>query len=242
LASATVLKDRQTEVSRLAGQIEQFHNEQRDARAALEKIGRDEEMQRNEFHERERVLHEGMEKIKIQLASRSQWIGQNQGTQFITTSPCSGTIIKLHVKTNNALVNEGEILCEIACADERLQAELQIPQAGAGRVKTGQTVKLLYDAFPYQQFGVRFASLRWISPTTSTPEFRGLADIDDESINVSGQPVPLKAGMGGRAEVVIAKRSLISIAFDPIRQLRENMASTPEPRQHPEVAPRKESP
>jgi multidrug efflux pump subunit AcrA (membrane-fusion protein) len=235
LASATVLKDRQTEVSRLTGQLEQFYNEQRDTRAALEKIGRDEEMQRNEFRERERGLQEGMEKIKIQLASRSQWAGKNQGTQFITTAPCSGTLVKLHVKTTQALVSEGEILCEIACAGERLQAELQIPQAGAGRVKTGQPVKLLYDAFPYQQFGVKFANLRWISPTTSTADFRALADLDDESINVLGQPAPLKAGMGGRAEVVIAKRSLISIAFDPIRQLRENMASPPEPR--PQTSP-----
>jgi multidrug efflux pump subunit AcrA (membrane-fusion protein) len=242
LASATVLKDRQTEVARLTGQIEQLRNQQRDTRAALEKIGRDEEMQRNEFHERERGLQEGLEKIKIQLASRSQWVGQNQGTQFITTAPCTGTIVKLHVKTNNSLVSEGEILCEIVCADVRLQAELQIPPSGAGRVKTGQAVKLLYDAFPFQQFGVKFANLRWISPTTSTPDFRALADLDDESINVSGQPAPLKAGMGGRAEVVIARRSLISIAFDPIRQLKENMASPPEPRQQPSpvVAPKED--
>lgn len=233
LASATVLKDKQSEVSRLTGQIEQLRNEQRDTRAALEKLGRDEEMQSNEFHERERALQEGIEKIKIQLASRSQWVAQNQGTQFIITAPCSGTVLKLHVKTNNAVVSEGEILCEIACAGERLQVELQIPQAGAGRVKTGQDVKLLYDSFPYQQFGVKFANLRWISPTTSTPDFRALADLDEESIKVLGQPVPLKAGMGGRAEVVIAKRSLISIAFDPIRQLRENMASPPEPRPQP---------
>ncbi len=241
LASATVLKDKQTEVSRLTGQIEQFRNEQRDTHAALEKTGRDEEMQRNEFYERERALQEGIEKIKIQLATRSQWVEQNQGTQFITTAPCSGTILKLHVKTNNAMVSEGEILCEIACSDERLQAELKIPQSGAGRVKTGQAVKLLYDAFPYQQFGVKFANLRWISPTTSTPDFRALADLDDESIKVLGQPTPLKAGMEGRAEIVIAKRSLISIAFDPIRQLRENMASPPEPRpQPPPVATPKE--
>lgn len=231
LAGATTLKEKQTEVSRLSGQIEQYRNEQRDTRAALEKIGRDEELQRNEYRERERALQEDIEKNKIQLANRSQWVANNQGTQFITMAPCSGTILKLHVKTNSALVAEGEVLCELACASERLQAELKIPQTGAGRVKTGQGVKLLYDSFPYQQFGVKFANVRWISPTTSTPEFRAIADIADVSINVLGQPTPLKAGMGGRAEVVIAKRSLMSIAFDPIRQLRENMTAPPERRQ-----------
>lgn len=230
LAGATISKEKQTEVSRLSGQIEQYRNEQRDTRAKLEKLANDEELQRNEYRERERQLQENIAKNKIQLANRGQWVANNQGTQFATTAPCSGTILKLHVKTNAALVGEGDVLCELACNSERLQAELKIPQNGAGRVKTGQGVKLLYDSFPYQQFGVKFANVRWISPTTSTPEFRAIADIDDTSINVLGQPTLLKAGMGGRAEVVIAKRSLISIAFDPIRQLRENMASPPERR------------
>ncbi len=237
LAGATLSKEKQTEVSRLNGQIEQYRNEQRDTRAALEKIGRDQELERNEYRERERALQEEIEKNKIQLASRSQWVAHNQGTQFITTAPCSGTILKLHVKANAALVAEGEVLCELACASERLQAELKIPQTGAGRVKTGQGVKLLYDSFPYQQFGVKFANLLWISPMTSTTEFRAFAEIEDESINVLGQPTPLKAGMGGRAEVVIAKRSLISIAFDPIRQLRENMVSPPDQQRRPSTGP-----
>src|SRR5262249_31251903 len=85
----------------------------------------------------------------------------------------------------------------------------------------------MYDSFPYQQFGVKFGALSWISPTASTSTFRAIAEIDAESVMVLGQPTPLKAGMGGRAEVVIARRSLISFALDPIRQIRENMAAPP---------------
>lgn len=228
LASATVLKDRQAEVSRLTGQIEQLRNDQRDARAAIEKLSHDEETRWNEYRERERQLKEEIETAKIKIAARSQWVAQNQGAEFVALAPCAGTILRLRIKASGAIVGEGEALCELACASERLQAELQIPQAGAGRVKAGQGVKLLYDSFPYQQFGVKFATLRWISPTSSTPDFRAIADIDDASVNVLGQPTALKAGMGGRAEVVIARRSLISIAFDPIRQLRENMATPPD--------------
>lgn len=157
LAGATISKEKQTEFSRLNGQIEQYRNEQRDTRAALEKLLRDEELQRNEYSERERALQEDITKNKIQLANRSQWVATNQGTQFVTTAPCSGTILKLHVKTNAAVAAKGEVLCELACASERLQAELQIPQTGAGRVRAGQGIKLLYDSFPYQQFGVKFA-------------------------------------------------------------------------------------
>jgi len=227
LATAIALKDRQTEVSRLTGQLEQLRDDQRDARAAIEKLGHDEIARWNGYRERERQLKEEAETAKIRIAALSQWVAQNQGSEFLALAPCAGAILRLQVKASGAIVSDGEVLCELACASERLQAELRIPQAGAGRVRPGQGIKLLYDSFPYQQFGVKFATLRWISPTASTPDFRAIADIEDASITVSGQPAPLKAGMGGRAEIVIAKRSLISIAFDPIRQLRENMAAAP---------------
>ncbi len=229
LAGGTIVKDKQSEVSKLNGQLEQIKNDQRDARSALEKIGRDEQLQQNEHRERERILKEEIEKTKILISTRGQWVTQNQGNQITVTAPCSGTILRLHVKSKATVVSAGETLLELSCSQEKLHAELQIPQNGAGRIKTGQGVKLLYDSFPYQQYGVKFASLRWISPTTSTSEFRAIAEIENDSISVMGQPTPLKSGMGGRAEIVIAKRSVLSIALDPIRQLRENMVSPPEP-------------
>ena len=242
LASATTLKDRQAEVSRITGQVEQLRAEQRDTQAAIEKLGHDEETRRNEYRERERQLREEIETGKIKMASRSQWVAQNQGAEFTVLAPCSGTILRLQVKASGAIVGGGEILCELACSSERLQAELRIPQAGAGRIRPGQGVKLLYDSFPYQQFGVKFGTLRWISPTASTPEFRAIADLESTSINVMGEPAQLKAGMGGRAEVVVAKRSLISIIFDPIRQLRESMALPPDEQSPTTSAPLKETP
>jgi multidrug efflux pump subunit AcrA (membrane-fusion protein) len=228
LASATVIKDRQAEVSRLTGQIEQLRDEDRNTRAAIEKLAHDEASRWNGYRERERQLKEGIETAKIRIAARSPWAAQSQGAEFVVAAPCSGAILRLQIKADGAIVGEGESLCELSCDEARLQAELQIPQSGAGRIRTGQGVKLLYDSFPYQQFGVKFGALRWISPTASTPEFRGIVDLEDDSIMVLGQAAPLKAGMGGRAEVVIGRRSLISIAFDPIRQLRENMVSPPE--------------
>jgi len=228
LASAMVLKEKQVEASRLTAQLEQLRDEQRDARATIEKLGYEEEAVRNEYRERERAVKEELETAKIRIAARSPWVAQNRGSEFVALAPCSGTILRLHVKANGAIVSDGEPLCELACAGERLQAELQIPQAGIGRIRNGQGVKLMYDSFPYQQYGVKFGALCWISPTASTETFRAIAEIDAEDVMVLGQPATLKAGMGGRAEVVIARRSLISFALDPIRQLRENMAAPPD--------------
>jgi len=42
---------------------------------------------------------------------------------------------------------------------------------------------------------------------------------------VSGRPQPLLPGMVGRADIIVGRRTLVSYAFEPIRQLRENMAT-----------------
>jgi multidrug efflux pump subunit AcrA (membrane-fusion protein) len=140
------------------------------------------------------------------------------------TAPCSGTILRLRVKGGGAVVREGDVLCELVCEGEMLQAEILIPESGVGRIREGQGVKLLYDAFPYQRFGVKRGTLRWLSPASLSAAFRALADVEDESVVVSGQPRRLMPGMGGRAEIVIGKRSIISYVFDPVRQLKESLS------------------
>jgi multidrug efflux pump subunit AcrA (membrane-fusion protein) len=122
------------------------------------------------------------------------------------------------------------VLCEVGRAGDPLQAELGIPLAGVGRLEPGQRIKLLYDAFPYERYGVRYGTLRWLSPASAEAEsFRVLADIDDsETLRIGGDHRRLLAGMGGRAEVTVGSRSLISYAFEPIRNLRERFAEPPE--------------
>jgi hypothetical protein len=107
-----------------------------------------------------------------------------------------------------------------------LQAELTVSPAGIGHLKRGQRVRLLYDAFPYQRYGVRYGTLHSIGPAGSgeRPAFQARADIDDVAAWVDGEVRPLRAGMGGIAKIVVGRRSLISFVLDPIRQLRENFA------------------
>ncbi len=71
LAGTAVIKEKQTEVSRLTGQLELLRNEQRDTRAALEKLSLDEQLQLNEYRQRERALKDEIEKAKIMIATRS---------------------------------------------------------------------------------------------------------------------------------------------------------------------------
>jgi hypothetical protein len=66
--------------------------------------------------------------------------------------------------------------------------------------------------------------------TDGSAVFRAHVAIADVAIRVDGESRPLKAGMTGRAQVVVGRRPLITYAFEPLRQLRENLASVPDAR------------
>ena len=117
---------------------------------------------------------------------------------------------------------------------------MMLGQQDVTRVRVGQGAKLLYTAFPYQRFGVKYGRVRWVGPATAgrttmgaTPAagsegvFRALIDAGDSTISVRGEARPLLVGMRGEARVVIGRRSLISYAFEPIRALRENFSGSP---------------
>ena len=56
-----------------------------------------------------------------------------------------------------------------------------------------------------------------------TLEFRGLADLGEQSIRVDGEDRPFLPGMKGNALIVVGRRSVISHAFAPLRQLQESL-------------------
>ena len=138
----------------------------------------------------------------------------------------------MHVKNSGAVLREGETVAELVCSGEMLQAELVVPESGLGKLKRGQGVKLKYDAFPYQSYGVRYGTVAWLSPAaTGTNEgstFRAHVEIAESDMLVHGQSRPLIAGMSGKAEIVVGNRSLIEYVFEPLRQLRESYSSVPD--------------
>ena len=227
------LKANQTAV-----ELQQMETDQKDTMAAVEKLRHDSDAREAEYREVKRSLKETEEKSGIRIKALSQDPAGGKGNDLFVTAPCSGTVLRLQAQRAGAVVREGDVLCELACSGERLQAELTIPQSGLAQIRPGQPVKLLYSAFPYQRYGVRYGSVRWTSPAgvmvNEAPAFRVFVELQDETIRVDGQPRPLLPGMGGSARVIVGSRSLISFAFAPLKQLRENLAGAPKPSPPPE--------
>lgn len=230
-------KKPQLEADGLAADVEQMQTDLQDARAEREKLRSESAGHSAEWQEQERSPVEGMEKSAIRIRALERELGETHEDRIVARAPCSGLILRLIVRAPGAVVEEGDALSELACSNDRLQAELTLPHSGVGSVKTGHGVKLRYESFPYQRYGVRLGTVRWISPGGGTADntagFRALVEIDETAITVDGQPTSLLPGMRGTADVVTGRRALISYAFEPLRQLRENLADAKGKRAEP---------
>jgi multidrug efflux pump subunit AcrA (membrane-fusion protein) len=221
------------EASTLAEDVQIATNDREDARAAIARLSRDMEARDLEYRETRRGLQENVETANIRISALQRDLVNLTDEGLAVVAPCDGSVLRLHVGSPGAIVREGEVLSEVACAGHRLEAEFSLPQAGVPLVKPGQAVKLRFDAFPYQRYGVQFGTVRWLGSAglqgSDTSAFRALVNLGRDSIRVHGHPRPLLAGMGGQADVVVGRRSLVSYAFEPIRALKENLAEPPPP-------------
>jgi membrane fusion protein len=232
IASRAQWTQRQLEVTELQAELEKLIAEQNETRALIEKLKLDSSARRAEFKEVERTYREATATGEIRVNALRAGLAGSDGNEIRLTAPSAGTILRLHVKNSGAVLHEGEMVAELVNAGERLRAELKLPEAGVGKLKAGQGVKLKYDAFPYQRYGVKYGQVAWLSPATVESKdgasFRAHIEIAESELFIQGQSRPLSAGMSGKAEIVIGKRSLIEYILEPLRQLKENVSDVPE--------------
>lgn len=232
IASRAQLTQRQLEVNELQAELEKLIAEQGETRAAIAKLKLEAVARRAEFQEVEHSYRQATATGEIRVAALRSGLSGSDGNEIRLIAPSAGTILRLHVKNSGALLHEGEIVAELVNPGEKLRAELNLPEAGVGKLKAGQGVKLKYDAFPYQRYGVRYGQVAWLSPATIESKdgasFRAQVELGESELLIQGQSRPLAAGMSGKAEIVIGKRSLIEYIFEPLRQLKENLSDVPQ--------------
>jgi hemolysin D len=103
--------------------------------------------------------------------------------------------------------------------------KIEIAEHDRAFLREGQAVKLKFNAFPYQRYGVIGGTLQYISPATKPGPmtkqavYEGRVTLDRDQFTVGGNKYPLRFGMTAVAEVVVRERRLIDLALDPFRDL-----------------------
>lgn len=195
------------------------------ARRTLQQVTLDRQrMEAEHARLRDEQLSE-IEKLKFRVAALQADLENSEANMLSVRAPYDGVVISLAQRNAGSVVQNGQELCQLARVDAKPHARLRLSEAGLPKLAVGQKVRFFFDAFPYQRYGAVDAKLNWISPSAiSTPEgsyFVGLASLEENTKSKS--KVQPRVGMRGEARVVVGRRTLMEYAFEPIRQLRENV-------------------
>lgn len=198
-----------------------------------------EQQQANEVARLERRLEllpsqhaQNMAVLESEIAGLTQQLTRTQAnSEWLVTAPASGTITNVALSQGTSVRNQ-QYLLTIMPDNSNLKATLLVPSRAYGFVKTGQSTKLRFDAFPYQRFGifdgvVTNTSRYIVLPgemempiAVETPVYRVEVAMAAQQIRAYGQSVPLQPGMTISADIVLEERSLLSWLFEPIISLK----------------------
>ncbi|PYK31477.1 MAG: hypothetical protein DME57_03550 [Verrucomicrobia bacterium] len=173
--------------------------------------------------------HAEIEKLKMRTSALKGDLENAQQNLLTVRSPYDGAVISVEQRTVGSVVQQGQILCQLAQQDAQLRARLLLKEAGFPKLAVAQKVRYFFEAFPYQRYGAISGKLDWISPSAVSssegPHFIGLGSLEKTRIpGGSAQAMSLRVGMKGEAHIIVGGRTMIQYAFEPIRQLRENIS------------------
>lgn len=173
-------------------------------------------------------LRQRKEAIERELSERSL------AAEYSVSAPIDGIVTNI-LKSEGDTLQGSTPLVVIKPSETSLQAKLLVPSRSAGLIAVGQTVRIQYDAFPYQRFGVYKGSIVSIAETIVAPneiqvpitmqEAFYIVDVDleREQVVVGGQNIPLKSDMVLTADITLEERSLAQWIFDPILSIRAKL-------------------
>ncbi len=166
-------------------------------------------------------LRAGLSSLRAQLA---QVAGQGS---IVLKAPVDGRIAALPVSSGQNMRPQ-QLAVSLLPRGGRLEAELFAPTRAAGFIQTGQTVRLQFDAFPYQRFGVVEGVIDSVSRTifepaelpvslnVQGPVYRIVAGISTQHIDAYGERFPLQAGMTLSAYIIQEERKLWQVLLEPL--------------------------
>lgn len=141
--------------------------------------------------------------------------------RLIVRAPHRGLVQELAVHNQGQVVQPGALLMQIIPDDVPLEAEVRIQPKDIGFVKVDQQVSIRITSYDYSRYGFVFGTLKRISATSSQgddhkPYFKGWVTLEHPYVGNTPGKNPLQSGMGGEAEILTGRKSLLTYLSKPV--------------------------
>ena len=180
-------------------------------------------------HEREASqMRHAYETAQLRLEQARKRIDRTlEAESDLILAPESGIVTQVMVNTIGQVISKGQPLIALAPASAPMIAEVMVLNKDVGLLKPGQLVKLKYDAYAFQDFGIKRGWLTSISPDAVIdesigPMFKCVVELEENTMRIKGYDKPLMFGMKGTAEMMTDRQSVLLMLLSPLRQLYES--------------------
>ena len=220
--------------SRLAELDFKLSHEYAEANAQLEASGRQSTNLQIQYDDLIRDITSTEEKLRLQLqtarlvadaAARIRFENIDKDNFLLILAPTSGVVTDVTSTQTGDKIQANAPLGGIAPKDARPVLKIEIAERDRAFLHEGMAVKMKFNAFPYQRYGLINGTLAYISPATKPsaqdkqPVYEGRVQLDRNYYQIAENRYPLRYGMTASAEIVVRERRLIDLGLDPFRQL-----------------------
>lgn len=151
----------------------------------------------------------------------------------VLTAPADAAVLEIAQRSIGSVVREAEPLFTLVPLNVPMEAEVTVASKDIGRLSGDETVRIKFDAFPFQKHGTASGSIRMISQDSFAPEEKGQGAAPFYKVRVALNDMNLRAmpenfhfipGMTLQAEINVGRRTLISYFLYPLlRGLDESL-------------------
>ncbi|QDU40114.1 Type I secretion system membrane fusion protein PrsE [Maioricimonas rarisocia] len=185
-------------------------------RKSLELVDRDFEVRLAELEARRAVKRGEIDAAQRELANL-----QLERDQAVLRASVDGEVISDSIRPGDIL-EAGKTAILIA-EEGRLHFEARVANEDVGELEVGMPVRIKFDAFDFQTYGVVEGRISFIAPdaspdaATTGSGYEVRIDLDSESIGRGDENGQIKLGMGGTAEIVVDRETLAEIMLKQVR-------------------------
>lgn len=151
---------------------------------------------------------------------------------YTVVAPVDGRVTAIQGTVGRSVDQRAPIMA-IVPDKSKFEAEIFAPSRSAGFIRPGQEVRVMYDAFPYKQFGSFPGRIVSVSSATMAPAeldlpfksdepvYRVRLSLERQSIVTVRERLPLQSGMTLSANVILERRSFLDWLLEPLNALRK---------------------
>lgn len=230
-AAENALRVAQSKVSELTARQSQEFTQ---AKSQLEASGQEYTKLQLQYEAAAKEVANTEEKLRLQLqtarlvadaAARIRFENIDKDNFLLIVAPVDGVITDVTSTQPGDKIQANTPLGGIAPKNSRQILKIEIAEHDRAFLKEGLGVKLKFNAFPYQRYGLIEGRLDFISPATKMspqtkqPVYEGRVALEKDHYQIAETKYPLRYGMTATAEIVVRERRLIDLALDPFRQI-----------------------